>query len=56
MRSPKRIAWVGQAAWQAVTTSPSAIDARLALGGAPRAADALDAVGAFLHHAAARAR
>ena len=55
-RSPNRMARVGQADWQAVTTSPSAIG-RFSFSAARRArADALDAVGAFLHHAAARAR
>ena len=57
LRSPKTIACVGQAAWQAVTTSPSRIARSSRLGvDLARRVDALHAVGALLHHAAAADR
>ena len=51
-RSPKLIALVGQALWQAVLTSSVPIGRSSRSAAAARRADALDAVGAFLHHAA----
>ena len=52
LRSPKTMAWVGQACWQAVLTSPSR-DRPVLDPAVDRASlDALHAVGALLHHAA----
>ena len=53
---PKTIASVGHACWQAVTISPSRISAVLLVGLDLRRADALHAVAALLHHAAAAHR
>ena len=50
--SPNTIARVGQAAWQAVSTSPSTIGRRSVLGVDFGMPNPLHAVGAFLHHAA----
>ena len=46
------MARVGQASWQAVVTTPAGTGTVLAFGRAAGAADALDAIGALLHHAA----
>jgi len=54
--SPKMIAWVGQACWQAVTISPSRTLRSSFFGADLRLIDALHAVGAFFHHAAGAPR
>ena len=56
LRLPKVIACVGQAGWQAVTISPSRIARSSRLACDARRVDALHAVGALLHHAAAAHR
>ena len=50
--SPKVIALVGHALWQAVTTSPSRSRTVLLVGRDMGGLDALRAIGALLHHAA----